>query len=182
MKNSGSNKPFYRRFIMKRFLLLALAVVAVQAQSTKTAVPKSVTAQDFSFTYSLDDKNLTGKVTHKGTGWLAIGFKPTTVMKNANIILGTLVDGHSVVVDQFGSGMFSHEADTVLSGQNNLVSSELTESNGVTVLTFTIPLNSGDSKDVILKAGETIKVIFAAGKSWDAEKKHIDDAKVKITL
>jgi len=136
------------------------------------AVPVADTAGAFSFSYTIKNNALSFTVSYPGDCWVAVGFNPGWVMKNANIVIGTIVNGASMVSDEFGDGMFSHKPDTLLKGTNDLISGTCSVQNNVTTLTFSIPLNSGDKKDCLLESGKTVKLIFAAGQSTDKKKKH----------
>ncbi len=96
-----------------------------------------------------------------GTGWVSIGFDPTTMMDKANIILGAVVNGAVVARDDVGTGLFSHGPDTSHGGQDNLLAAAGREADGKTVFEFAIPLNSGDPTDRPLSIGQTVKVIVA---------------------
>lgn len=134
----------------------------------------------FTFSYKVEDNNLFARVSCTTKGWVAVAFKPTKKMKDANMVIGCNKNGIQIVEDHFGVSKFSHKADTLIGGKNNLLESSCTEENGVTTLSFTIPLNSNDEKDVELKIGEEIMVLFAAGKKDNFKTKHFIIAKQKI--
>jgi hypothetical protein len=179
---------------MKRFCLLstliafcassAFSIAATDSTAAKApdVALKTVKAGNFSFSWKIDGANLVATVSCKTPGWVAVGFNPKNVMQDANMIVGTLVNGKADVSDQFGDGMFSHKPDTAIGGKNNILVGDFTQANGVSMLSFTIPLNSGDPKDCVLAAGATINVIFASGEVTDTKKKHKDDSKTIITL
>jgi hypothetical protein len=96
-----------------------------------------------------------------GTGWVAIGLDPVSMMDKANIILGAVVNGAVVARDDVGTGAFSHGPDTSVGGQDNLLAAAGRESDGKTVFEFAIPLNSGDAADRPLAIGQTVKIIVA---------------------
>ena len=152
------------------------------ATASKPPAMKTVTTGKFAFNYRIDGANLVATVSCKTKGWIAVGFNPKNVMQNANLILGTVIDGKPVVSDEFGDGMFSHAPDTTIGGKNNIIAGDCTQANGVTTLSFTIPLDSGDPKDTKLAPGSKVKLIFATGATSDIKKKHKDDATTTITL
>jgi len=142
----------------------------------------TVNSDSFVFTYMISEKNLVAKVSYPTTGWVAIGFNPTTVMKNANIIIGTRINDVPVVSDEYGTGWFSHKPDTSIGGKNNITHGDCTIENGVMTVSFTIPLNSGDGKDGIIERGKPVKVIFAASKKNDLKSKHNVVSKTTVTF
>ena len=171
---------------MVRFLtfclagLLAVAVSAQDKPQDKAAEFKTVTTGDFTFSYKVDQQNLVGKISCQTKGWISIGFNPTTVMKNANIIIGYADSSKSFVEDQFGTGMFEHKADTTIGGKNNIIDGKCTQESGITTLLFTIPLDSGDPYDGKIVPGQKTKVIFACGKTNDIKSKHNKVAKTEV--
>jgi hypothetical protein len=149
---------------------------------SKDTTFKTVTAGKFTFSYKIDGKNLVATVSCKTQGWIAVGFNPKNVMQGANLIMGSVVDGKALLSDEFGTDMFSHKPDTAIGGKNNIISGDCTQASGVTTLSFTIPLDSGDPKDAKLVSGSKVKLIFATGATNDIKKKHNNDAAITITL
>jgi hypothetical protein len=154
---------------------------SLAAKSQDTTL-KTVTAGKYTMTYQVDGKNLVATVSCQTKGWVAVGFGPKNVMQDANFIIGTVINGKAVVTDEFGDGMFSHRPDTALGGKNDIIAGDCKQANGVTTLSFTIPLDSGDPKDVALVPGQKVKVIFSTGETNDTGKKHKTTAKTVITL
>ena len=104
---------------------------------------------------------LSVKLSAPATGWLSVGFDPTQMMLNANIIIGYVESSNTVLRDDFGWQMTSHKADTTLGGTHDLTVDGGSEAGGTTEIRFTIPMNSGDSYDRELVPGNTYTVIFA---------------------
>jgi len=118
---------------------------------------------DISIEWHVEDGELHMTVTAPTTGWVAVGFKPTQSMKDANFIIG-YVSGSSVTVeDHFGYGIFGHKADTELGGTRDVTLKSGSEENGSTSLAFSLPLASGDQYDREIAVGEEIKVLLAYG-------------------
>lgn len=136
----------------------------------------------FEIFHVVDGENLIVQVSYKTSGWVAIGFNPSKKMMGANIIMGYSADGKGVVEDHFGTEKVAHEDDTKIGGKNSITSSKCWEKEGVTFLWLSLPLDSGDEKDVILKKGEKVKLIMAAGKSDDTKKRHSTRAHVELIL
>lgn len=107
--------------------------------------------------------NLLVKVSATTVGWVAVGFDPTVGMQDANIVIGYVVNDTANIRDDFGTGLHAHAADITLGGVDNVVSKSGTESAGVTQISFTIPLDSGDSRDRVLVIGQSYQVILAWG-------------------
>jgi hypothetical protein len=139
-------------------------------------------AGKFVFLYKVDGPNLVAKVSYPTMGWVAVGFNPVKMMLGANFILGTIVDGKAAVSDEFGDSKYSHVPDSTQGGKNDLVTSDVVLDKGMMIMSFTIPLNSGDTKDAVLEKGRKITVLFAAGKKPGLKAKHSDIEKTTITL
>ncbi|MDZ4181375.1 MAG: DOMON domain-containing protein [Candidatus Cloacimonadaceae bacterium] len=105
-------------------------------------------------------------------GWLAVGFDPTSSMKNANFIIGYVSGENAFIRDDFGVSNTSHAADTELGGSSDVSLISGTEADGVSTLRFSIPLDSGDSKDRVLQVGSSYRVIFARGTADDFDSMH----------
>ena len=142
----------------------------------------TVKSDNFVFSYTVSEKKLAAKVSYPATGWVAVGFNPQKFMKGANFILGTRINNVAVVSDDYGTGWFSHKPDTSIGGTYNITNGDCTIANGLMTVSFTIPLNSGDNKDVIIERGKPMKIIFAAGKKNDLKSKHNAISKTTITF
>ena len=107
--------------------------------------------------------NLLVKVSTATVGWIAVGFDPSAGMQDANIIIGYVVNDTAYVRDDYGTGLYSHAPDTTLGGTNDVADIAGSETGGVTEISFTIPLNSGDAMDRVLVVGQSYSVILAWG-------------------
>lgn len=135
---------------------------------------------DMEVGWLIRDGNLIFAVKSSGKGWVAAGFDPTTMMRNANIIIGDVKeDGSLVIEDHFGVSNTGHRADD----ENNILQAAGTENEEGTVLEFVIPLNSGDDMDRILEVGQEYKVILAYHMNNDSLKiRHSNRGSVNITF
>jgi hypothetical protein len=70
-------------------------------------------------------------------------------------------------------GANSHPPDTDLGGSDDIIDYAGTESDGLTVLEFVIPLDSGDPYDHALETGETYDVILAIGDQDSFDSYHV---------
>ncbi len=128
----------------------------------------------FVFSCKVEAENLVAEASYPTTGWVGVGFNPKEMMKGGNFILGALINGQPVLSDDFGATEYSHVPDTAAGGKNNLISGQCQTEKGTTTIFFTIPLNSGDTKDIVLEKGKTINLVLAAGKKPDLKTKHSD--------
>ncbi len=173
--------------------ILGLGVVLAQGQSK--AKDFSVGAQGqimskefrvgaFTFDYYVKGKDFVMTVEAPTTGWVSFGLEPDSVMKGADIIIGWVDDksGEVFAEDHYGSGRFSHRTDEALGGSNNVTALGGGQKDGVTTITVSIPLDSGDGFDKVLEAGKEYTVIFAYGKTDQINRKHSGTGKAKILI
>lgn len=127
-------------------------------------------AKGTTFAWKIDGDTLHAKVSAKTKGWVAVGFNPSSKMKDANYILGYIKDGEVEVVDHFGDKATGHSADEKLGGTSDVTVVGGSEEGGVTTIEFSIPMNSPDKYDSVLsKDGDTV-VLLAYGPDRDSFK------------
>lgn len=103
------------------------------------------------------------RVTAPTTGWVAVGFDPTSVMQDANFIIGYVSGGAGSIRDDWGTGQVTHASDVSLGGTSDVDLLSSSEASGETVIEFRIPLDSGDQYDKVLQEGTSYEVVFAYG-------------------
>ena len=113
--------------------------------------------------WRVEGENITVQMTAPTTGWVAVGFDPSRMMADANMIIGYVSNGELMIADDYGTGNTSHGRDTANGGSDDIIDAEGSEENGQTQITFTIPLDSGDATDRPLAEGNSYKVIVAYG-------------------
>jgi len=154
-------------------LMLCMAIIVLSGcgsddGGTGTGGPddegfKQTTAGGVTFKWKVEDPDLLVKLSASTTGWVSVGFDPTSRMRDANIIIG-YVSGSTVSVrDDYGSGPTAHQADTSGGGTDDVSDAGGSESGGVTEVTFSIPLDSGDQRDRPLTEGNTYTIILGRG-------------------
>ncbi len=155
------------------FLLALFSALPLSAGSWKN--------DDFSLTWTVAGSEILVTVSSQTTGWVAVGFGPSRMMKDANILIGAVLpDGSVMVEDHFGTGLTTHGKDTDNGGAANLRVISGEERNGTTTISFAIPLNSGDPKDTRLVPGSTVAVILASSSRDSFAAKHNRKAKTEI--
>lgn len=160
-------------------LLSAASLSLLLAPSLDAAeYPHSLTVDKMTFAWNLAGENLAIKLSAPTTGWVAIGFHPTDMMKDANIILGMVKDGKVVISDDFGTQPTQHTPDSKRDGQENVTVVGGTESGNTTTLEFSIPLNSGDANDGAIDPKADTKVMLAYGPDRDSTKLKHQFAKI----
>ena len=144
----------------------------------------AITVQNFNMTWNLNNGAVEITMSAPTTGWIAVGFEPSSAMKDANIIIGYIADEEVFISDDWGDGFISHRADTDLGGSSDVSVISGSEADGTTEITFSIPLDSGDSYDKTLEAGESYKVILAFGpdESDDFQGYHVWAETIELEL
>ncbi len=109
----------------------------------------------------------------EATGWVAIGFEPTTAMKDADMLFGYVEDGNVVIFDMNSTGTFGpHPPDIDLGGTTDILAYGGSESDGVTIIEFSRLMNTGDTYDRTLTHGQTVKFIWGLANADSATFKH----------
>ena len=130
----------------------------------------SLTVDKMTFAWSVAGETLAIKLSAPTTGWVGIGFHPTDMMKDANIILGFVKDGKVEISDDFGTQVTQHSPDTKRDGQENVTVVSGSETGNTTILEFTIPLKSGDPNDGVINPQADTVVLLAYGPDQDSTK------------
>ncbi len=119
----------------------------------------------------------------KTTGWVGVGFNPSTQMKDANFVLGYVKKGKTSITEDFGNAERTHKADEKLGGTNNATLIGGSEKGGITTIEFSIPLDSGDKNDsVIDPAGKTVVLLAYGGKRDSFKSKHKFRTTIEVNL
>jgi hypothetical protein len=143
----------------------------------------SLTIDKMSFDWSIAGDTLAVKVAAPTTGWVGVGFNPSDMMKDANIVIGYVKDGKVEISDDFGIRVTQHSPDEKNGGTSHVTVVGGSEVGNTTTLEFTIPLNSGDASDGVIDPKADTKVMFAYGPNRDSMKtKHSYAKTVTINL
>jgi hypothetical protein len=105
-------------------------------------------------------------------GYLSLGINPEGDMSDVDIIMCAYVDGNAVIGDLGGSGKhFPHPYDTEAGGKMDLTDISGSRDGLNLIFEFKRKMDTGDSKDQVLKTGEN-RVIWAVGKTSDFSGPH----------
>ncbi|MEI8095637.1 MAG: DOMON domain-containing protein [Spirochaetales bacterium] len=144
------------------------ATAAPAATAPVTATPltdgiKTVSQDGYKMSWKIHDNAIDVTVSYAANGWVGVGFGKTGTMEGSHIILGFALEGKGTVVDHFGYAKDRHGPQDKVGGKDVLTARDATFADGVTTITFSMPLNDGNAKDPVLVEGETYKVILASG-------------------
>ncbi len=159
-----------RRFLLVLVVLAVSGLVFANGESEEAAGPveaddgfMELVTEDVELRWRIDGSEIEFHVGGATTGWVAIGFNPSQAMADADYIIGYVSGTDVMVRDDFGVGMFAHNADTAIGGNDDLTLIDGEESDGFTRLRLRRPLAAGDEYDQALAAGDDIEVIWALG-------------------
>ncbi len=126
--------------------------------------------KDMQFSWSIEGDKIHVKLSAKTTGWVGIGFDPEKAMSGANIIIGAVKNGKFKVEDHYGDRKRGHKNDEKLGGNNDVLNPSGSEKDGITVISFTLSLDSGDKYDKPVKASGKNLVMLSYGAGKDSFK------------
>jgi hypothetical protein len=168
--------------MLVRMILLAMLTIAAAcgtaegeqpgeqadpARESAGAAREMIQDDGFEMSWTVEGDSVTVTMSAPTTGWIAVGFHTEGAMKNAQIAIGYVQDGTVSLRDDFGTDYTSHAADNSLGGTDDLRVVSGQETGDRTVITFSMPLDSGDPKDRILVPGEACRAVLAYGNAGD---------------
>ncbi len=137
---------------------------------------------DFELSWSTDDLYLYMGMKAKTAGWVAVGFDPSSQMKDADIVQGFIKDGVLSIADQYSTGQFGpHPADTQQGGTDDILAAAGGSDGGFTTIEFKRRLDTGDKFDKQLGKGAH-KIIWAYGSDLQFTLKHTARGSGEIDL
>jgi hypothetical protein len=155
------NFPERRISVRVWMILVLVGVLSPLYGQSSSAVERTVAGVDVRIEVVGDALQV--ELSAATTGWVSIGFDPSQMMAEANIIIAYVEDGELHIADDYGTGPMSHDRDTAHGGTHDVSAATGREEEGVTSVEFTIPLDSGDDLDKPLAAGNSYLVLLAHG-------------------
>ena len=128
----------------------------------------SLDAEKMKFSWSVNSDQLAVKLSAPTTSWVAVGFNPSSKMKDADIVIGYVKKGKVTISDEFGIAATQHKSDSKVGGQDNVTVVGGSEEGNITEIEFSIPLNSGDNKDTVIDPNADTVVILSYGQGRDS--------------
>lgn len=173
---------FKKTFAATAAVILAFLVSMVSvAQSAE--YQHSLRVEKMTFDWSIEGDHIAVKLSAPTTGWVAVGFNPSSKMKDANIIIGYVKKGKVKIVDDFGTAATQHKDDIKIGGAENVTVVGGAEEGDTTTIEFSIPLNSGDEKDGIIDPNADTTVILGYGPERDSFRlKHEFNTTIVVNL
>ncbi|THB78354.1 MAG: DOMON domain-containing protein [Desulfobulbaceae bacterium] len=156
--------------ILSLFCSVIIVTVTLASFASAETYQHQVEVKDMTFAWKIEGDTLHGKMSAKTKGWVAVGFNPSSKMKDANFILGYVKNGKAKVVDHFGDRSVGHSEDTKKGGTEDVTLVSGSEEKKITTIEFTIPMNSGDKLDGVLSADGDTVLLLAYGPDRDSFK------------
>jgi hypothetical protein len=149
-------------------LILAIVLLALPLGLCAMEYQHKLEANDINFSWTVEGDQIHVMMSAPTTGWVAIGFDPEVAMSGANIIIGAVKKGKFKVEDHYGDRKRGHSSDEKLGGKNDVLNPSGTETDGVTTISFTLPLDTGDKYDKVIHPQGTSRVMLAYGAGKDS--------------
>ena len=120
-----------------------------------------------------DNENIYMALKGQTKGWLAIGFEPSFLMKDADMIFGWVTESEVIVLDLYSTGAYGpHPPDTDLNGSNDILEYGGKETETNTIVEFKRKMNTGDDYDEPLSQRQTITIIWAMSTNDSLDTQH----------
>lgn len=125
--------------------------------------------------WTSDDEFLYMGIKGKTAGWIGVGFNPTVIMKDADIIIGGNKGsgGDLYIHDMYCIATTGpNREDTALGGTFDLIKYAAAEKTAYQTVEFSRKLDTGDKYDSVLVKDEPAKVLWALSYSDSIDLKH----------
>lgn len=149
-------------------VLSAIAVLFVSGGAMASDYDHKLDVEKMDVQWRVDGEKIHFQLAAKTTGWVAIGFDPEKVMQGANIIIGAVKKGKVRIEDHYANRKRNHTSDEKLGGKNHVMDPRGKESDGVTTISFSLPLNSGEKWDKPIEPGQKSRIMIAFGADRDS--------------
>ena len=165
-------------------IIMALSILFTgDVLAASGAYEHELTVEDMVFAWTVDGDVLNVRLQGKTDSWVGIGFNPTSRMKDANIIIGFVKGGKVEVLDHYGTTEHQHQMDSRIGGESNVSNVSGKEADGMTEISFSIPLQSNDPKDRPIWTDKPNTVLLAHGAGRDSFRtKHVRRMVLEVNL
>ncbi|VEN73543.1 DOMON domain protein [Candidatus Desulfarcum epimagneticum] len=174
---------------MKRYIMAATAAVfwlaSLAPAMADAGYDHEISGDPVRFQWKLnpDKKTIQIRLSAQTKSWVAVGFNPDQRMQGADFVMGYVKKGKVKVTDHFGTGVFVHKKDESLGGAMNVFDVSGKEAGGVTEISFSRPLDSGDAYDKPIVPDRETTLLLAYGAGRDSFRAaHAFRAVYKVSL
>ena len=167
---------------MKKIIIFFLVIICSFIHSEENLNGYNlVEKKGIKFYWRISDNYFDVKVSAKCKGWISVGIDPTVKMKDADIVIAYIKKGKVFAQDNYGIAPVYHKPDVELGGVDNVINLIGKEENGITEIAYSIPINSGDKYDKIIKTGKH-RIILAFSNKDDFSSRHKVRTDVEIII
>ena len=172
---------------MKKWIWIAVVFLSVMWAAgpalSQSEYDHKITAGNIEFEWKLAGDTIQIRLAAQTDGWVGIGFNPTTRMKDANFFVGYVKKGKVKVEDHYGVTERQHQKDSKGGGTRHVDNVSGKEENGITEISFTIPLDSGGPQDRPIWTNKENIVLLANGAGRDSFRtKHVFRTILNVNL
>jgi hypothetical protein len=143
---------------------------------------KSVVINGMTFQWRFDKDHLQCYAIAPTKGWVAVGFNTKDQLSGTNLIMGAVEQDYVTVDDRFILKPGDHKSILELGGSEALVQREGKEENGITTISFCIPLSVNDKFHHDLQVGKDYYLLLAFSQEDDFQHHSIMRTTIKIKL
>lgn len=148
--------------------IIIIVFLSVSGGAMASDYDHKLNVDEMDVLWRIDGEKIHIQLAAKTTGWVAIGFDPENAMQGANIIIGAVKNGKVRIEDHYADRKRGHQSDEKLGGNNHVLDPRGMEADGVTTISFTLPLNSGDKWDKPIDPGQRSRIMIAYGGGRDS--------------
>lgn len=154
------------------FLILTVALLSLTLHGSAASMDylHKLEVKNMQFSWTVEEDKIHVKLSAKTTGWVAVGFDPEKAMGGANIIIGAVKKGKVKIEDHYADRNRGHSNDKKLGGKNDVLNPSGSEENGITTLSFTLPLDTKEKFDKPINPTKISRVTLAYGSGRDSFK------------
>ncbi|HSL61520.1 MAG TPA: DOMON domain-containing protein [Desulfotignum sp.] len=149
--------------IQKIGLILLGAVFLLSGSSVASDYAHKLDTGDMTIAWTLDGDLIHMELSAETTGWVSIGIDPEDAMAGADIIIGAVRNDTVRIEDHFADRKRGHSPDEKLGGENQVMNTAGTETDGVTTLSFTRPVAAAEEWDKPINTSGKTRVMIAHG-------------------
>jgi len=162
--------------------MILISIMAFTLAAQNSGEYREQTIGKMTFGWQVQGEDLFIRVSAPAAGYVAVGFEPTSMMKDADIYIGYVSGSTVVLEDHFAYKRTGHKSDVALGGTSNISSIKGNEAGGVTTIEFIRPLDSGDPYDKALVPGQEYNLIFAYSTRDNVTSVHRERYSAKVRL
>jgi DOMON domain len=167
--------------INKIFLMTLLISKSFSIQAQQKDFKKA-TVNGMTFHWRFDKDHLQCQASAPNKGWVAIGFNTKDELSGTNLIMGAVEQDFVTIDDRFIVKPGEHKSIIDLGGSEAVVHRSGTEENGVTTISFSIPLSVNDKFHHNLLEGKEYYVLMAFSQEDDFQHHSIMRTTIKLKL